>query len=396
MSAGLRRGLLAVAIVTSGLLSADPALAAADPTPPPAGVFGMVSDRRGNVDEMVALLEDRRTRGVSYNLLWKTIEPEKDRFDWSPIESSLALARKHGKCLNIRVIGGAWGIPDWVYREAKPYYFVDKNPHHRSEGEILRNVTPWDPHYVARWKVFITELAKKIDAKPSVCIVYMTGPAKTSGEMHLPREKDLRRGQDPASPHTTWVALGGGRDSIFGSWEVILRHYAASFRSKYLGLGSALILGDRELHAKILKVAMDSIGDRFCLQGNWVSGKASYEDRLSNPGTARKGNAFQLQTFKTLRSRGGCIGAQALGTQETRMGDFDEFVRNVILIDASYVELQDAYFRGGAQAKAATQLFEHFERGRPAKSPAPASEPAAPPDAPKRGRKRMNREGGGS
>jgi hypothetical protein len=85
--------------------------------PGPHGIFALLpsfnSDRRVNLSRPV--WSNPVVRGVRVRTVWRNLQPEENRFDWSYLNEAVALAARHGKSVGVSVAAGI-STPDWVYR----------------------------------------------------------------------------------------------------------------------------------------------------------------------------------------------------------------------------------------------------------------------------------------
>jgi len=203
--------------------------------------------------------------GVSVGARWKDVEPKEGAFNWSRFDAAVELAGEQGRAVVLRLVPGAWGTPDWVYEAgAEPCWFIDHNRYHKTYGQRFRTPLPWDGVWLDRWSRLIAAFGERYGGKAQVALIQMVGPAKTSGEMHLPK---------PADVQTPWEEMGYTRERLVSAWRRVLDAYSEAFPDKYKALCLANPINDAGVLDPILDYAYSSMDGRFCVQGNWFHGK---------------------------------------------------------------------------------------------------------------------------
>jgi hypothetical protein len=204
------------------------------------------------------VLSNQEVTGLSLRVPWKKIEPQKGIYDWRYLDRNIRKAHRHGKKIMIRVWAGKF-TPDWVYAEgANRYYFTDKD-------KTISMPLPWDEVYLTEWVQFISKLGIRYSNDPDIVVVHMTGPCKY-GEMHLP-EKDNQE---------LWSSLGYTEEKLIWAWMTVIDAYAEAFPDTPLAINIAqpVSFGDSlRVVQEILSYGYGKLGDRLCIQGDWLSAK---------------------------------------------------------------------------------------------------------------------------
>ncbi len=212
--------------------------------------------------------------GVSVRSGWGEIESEEGKFNWQYLDEALKVAERNKKKVMFRVIAGM-ATPKWVYTAgAKEFKYTDPNPYHRTYGQTMSMVIPWDEIYLSKWKNFIRAFGKRYDGNSSISIIQMTGPAR-GGEMHLEAKKDKER----------WQQVGYSNEKLVNAWKRTIDAYAEAFPDKYLAIDIAKpVLFDDSLKIveDVLAYGYQKLGKRFCVQGNWLAAKTREDSDLYN------------------------------------------------------------------------------------------------------------------
>src|SRR5260370_42405653 len=94
--------LLIVAVVAGEIATAQ------DLKPGPHGIFALLpslnSARRVNLARPV--WSNPLVRGVRLRTVWRNVQPEENRFDWSYFDEAVTLAARHGKDIGLSVATG--------------------------------------------------------------------------------------------------------------------------------------------------------------------------------------------------------------------------------------------------------------------------------------------------
>jgi len=125
---------------------------------------------QGDLDQSPRILDRPDIAGVEVIYVWVSLEPQKDRYDFSMVEHDLALARAHGKAMYIE-IGDRFFQPDarWVpkYLLNDPKYGGGLSPQieekpARMSGWVARQ---WDPNVRHRFQALLKALARQFDGR---------------------------------------------------------------------------------------------------------------------------------------------------------------------------------------------------------------------------------------
>jgi hypothetical protein len=170
--------------ITALLLIVTDALAdtSATPTPKPLanGIIELLvgsNDLTGNPALALPYVDGFRLKST-----WAAIQPDttgnpildSQNYDWSELDSAIALAAANGKFVGISVGAGVF-TPNWVYTGSPTVYkyFVDVSDDNQAENAT--EPFPWDVNYLDKWKTFVAAFGAKYDGNPTVRYVVMAG-----------------------------------------------------------------------------------------------------------------------------------------------------------------------------------------------------------------------------
>ena len=106
--------------------------------------------------------------GMRLRPSWQDVQgTSSTAYDWASIDSVFALAHQHNKTIGISVAAGV-STPPWVYEAGASKYVL-----HDGLGPFMP--TPWDPVFLAKWKVFIQAMGHRYDANPKLGYVVISG-----------------------------------------------------------------------------------------------------------------------------------------------------------------------------------------------------------------------------
>ncbi|MDR3613095.1 MAG: hypothetical protein P4L53_05995 [Candidatus Obscuribacterales bacterium] len=114
--------------------------------------------------------------GLSVGLQWKSVEPEKGRFDWSKLDYIVREAAKRKRLVSISFIGSP-KTPDWLANE-KVQFFTSAS----LNRSIVVDPVPWDAAYLAFYKKFLAAAAvhlKQLNMTPYIFAVGVAAPSRS-------------------------------------------------------------------------------------------------------------------------------------------------------------------------------------------------------------------------
>jgi hypothetical protein len=210
----------------------------------------------------VKLIDIPYTNGFVIRTGWQNIEPTEGKFNWSYIDGWIDAIRKTDKKLILCIVAGV-ATPDWVYlKGAEDFRFIYKRLH--------KMPIPWDEIYLSKWCNFIKALGRRYAKEEGIICIRMTG-AGFAGEMHLPKgRKNIKR----------WLRVGYTKERLINAWIRIIDVYKEAFKYKALSIAIANPLWADGAVNEILAYGMKALGKRFCIQGNWLSGKTRLDFAL--------------------------------------------------------------------------------------------------------------------
>ncbi len=102
------------------------------------------------------------------------LNPEKDKFDWAPLDKITELSKKYKKKVAIRVSAAASidATPEWLWNEIEWWPCIGKK---KTELNKLRVPKVWDKNFVAAREKLIKAIAQRYDNNETVQRVMDTG-----------------------------------------------------------------------------------------------------------------------------------------------------------------------------------------------------------------------------
>ncbi len=173
-----RLGLLAATLALGSVLHAQPAAAAAL-KPFPRGIYDLLfgAPGTGKIDLTDhPLLDNPNIEGYRYKTGWAKIQQvDGDTYNWTSIDSAIAIAAAHGKKLCISIAAG-FSTPSWVYTTAPVIYKYQMTEIDRDTGlSIGAQPLPWDTVYQDKWARFLAAFAARYESNPACSYVVMSG-----------------------------------------------------------------------------------------------------------------------------------------------------------------------------------------------------------------------------
>jgi len=106
--------------------------------------------------------------GVVLRGSWGKFEPAIDQYDWSYLDTGIALAQAHNKKVCISVYAGI-DSPKWIYKQGAKQFYVP------GFGTMP---LPWDPVFKKYWAPFVAALGARYDSVSVVTYVTMGGAGR--------------------------------------------------------------------------------------------------------------------------------------------------------------------------------------------------------------------------
>jgi Beta-galactosidase len=146
----------------------------------PRGVFA-IANNMAPVPAVALMNPD--VDGISLRQTWATIEPMEGVFDFSYLDSTIAICASHGKQVLLRVSTMS-GRPAWVDTAVRNnggrfFKFTD-------EGVPTKIPMFWDPTFLAKKKALIAALGARFTNNPTVTIVVVSFANATSEDWNVP------------------------------------------------------------------------------------------------------------------------------------------------------------------------------------------------------------------
>jgi len=268
-------------------------------------------------------LLESRIDGLFVGFPWGRVEPAEGEIRWEFLDFWLRLGEKYGKRVMFMVTAGA-KTPSWVFEAgATRFPFIDRNRYHSTYGETLVTTVPWDPVFLKEWTRMVRSLGERYASNRALAAVCATGPAKTSGEMHLPNSpEDMER----------WEHLGLTQERVVEAWKRCFSAWADSFPQKALVLTvSKLNIVPRDAVAEIVEYALTRYPGRVVLRSAGLNGKRPVTRAFADWGFSGLMTALNTPIFYGW-----------LGSQPERMGDYGVALQNARATGACGLTIGDS------------------------------------------------------
>lgn len=178
---------------------------------------------RGRIKDEI-FLKTPELVGAQLKYTWKELEPRKDQYDFSSIQSDLDFLKAKGKKLFVQIQDVSFAmknkhVPEYLVTEPEYHggvaiHYVGEGQNAKPEGWIARR---WDPNVAARFYKLLLELGKQFDGK--IAGLNLPETAFAYGD----REDLLPNG----------FTYGGYRDSVIENLKVLKKAFAKTIAIQY-------------------------------------------------------------------------------------------------------------------------------------------------------------------
>lgn len=259
------------------------------------------------------------TDGVLVRVAWADIQPSKDVFDWSLIDSQIHLAEAYGIKISLAIVNGK-STPPWLESAGVPYF---------QYNDLTNNTTqkipvPWDTSYLGYYKELISALGTRYDNHPSIRLVHMTSSTTNGFEMQF---------MFSAADEARFKALGYTEDTLLASWKSVIDYYAASFKATALDIEVHPIFKSDLVAQKVTDYGFSKLGNRFGVLAAWWSVKNA---ELTYPGMFDLVKTYANRSFATVQMVGT---ASMESRQRLSESDFIDSIRLASEVGVNYVEI---------------------------------------------------------
>ncbi len=167
------------ALFTLLVLTSMAHAASATMKPEPSGIYDLLfgAPGTGKIDlTNNPLLDNPNIDGWRYKVGWAKIQPDNAAtFNWTSIDSAIAIAAAHGKKLCISIAGGL-STPEWAYTTAPVVYKYTYLEIDSITGlSVGSTPLPWDTAYLDKWQTFLAAFADRYENNPACSYVVMGG-----------------------------------------------------------------------------------------------------------------------------------------------------------------------------------------------------------------------------
>jgi hypothetical protein len=131
---------------------------------PPRGTYVVLKENDPNIDSEPCW-KNPNVYGVLLRTRWSVVEAKQGTYDWSYFDHGLALAKEHGKLIQISITCGVYA-PDWLYGLGVSKW--------TTSGKIRGSQTqpaPWDAEFQKHLSALISAWGARYDSNPLVASV---------------------------------------------------------------------------------------------------------------------------------------------------------------------------------------------------------------------------------
>jgi hypothetical protein len=291
--------------------------------------------------------------GIFVRTTWREVEPNKDNYDWSYLDSQIAQAGRMGKKVLIGVAAGIF-TPDWVLNESKTVSTVTQLRRLDNFCTSVRVPVPWDSRYLASWTSFVQAMGARYSENQSVTAVKYGGINFQTWEAMLPHHDAYApnlplRAASCRIPDDVrvWRDIGYSTELIETAFKRILLAYDIAFPDKPIVLMTgangfppigdggrpdpeAAEIGTRQFYA----IGRQVLGSRFVGQDNALSAVYAAPPVCALAHT----NLTGFQTAWPVSGDQSCLMAGG-GRGCSEVDAFRRAMTNAIEAGACYVEL---------------------------------------------------------
>jgi Beta-galactosidase len=132
--------------------------------PPPRGTYVALKENDPNIDSEPCW-KDTNVFGVLLRIEWSVVEANQGAYDWSYFDHGLALAKDHGKLVQMSITCGV-GAPDWLYG-LRVLKWTTTGKIRGAESQPA----PWDPIFQKHLSTLISAWGARYDSNPLVASV---------------------------------------------------------------------------------------------------------------------------------------------------------------------------------------------------------------------------------
>jgi len=184
----------------------------------PRGVYNLIASG-GKINAKT--LTDPNVDGISIRDSWANVNPGPGMFNWSYLDSVVAIAKQANKKVLIRISDGSINIPYWVMKKVKTTFTFD-DP---GSGNKVTIPVFWDPFYLQMKGELIAAFGKHYANHPLVTIASV-GIANSNSD-------------DWAIPHTptdlaNWAKVGYTSQKLIDACTTIINAMMTAFTTQVM------------------------------------------------------------------------------------------------------------------------------------------------------------------
>jgi hypothetical protein len=193
--------------------------------------------------------------GISVRVHWSDLEPLPEEFKWDYLDMIFNIARKSGKKVFLRILGGYWS-PEWIYDKGVQKIQIEY------KGQNIIFPVVWDQIYLKCWDKLIKALGQRYADRKELVLVHLSGPTVFSAEPILARN-NIELNQ--------LMEKGFTYDGIIKAWITTAGSFKHAFQRIPLTLNIHYIIkGNINLTERLVMELKGVLGRRLALQGNWL------------------------------------------------------------------------------------------------------------------------------
>lgn len=274
-------------------------------------VFAVV--RSNELQKIDPILKSSCVAGVTLYWSWRMLEPKKDEYALSDLDSILARLARSNVPVNLAVLPGRWS-PAWLKAEGVPYMSWEHRDSYVEDGVARDSLAPvpWNETYLSRFELMMGHVFGVASRYKNVKSIAVTGPSNTNGleAALIGADSELRRvGFDQDEFVSAWIRMAKKFASFGGGMKLTVALHERFGDKRIPEVGRRL---DRELKAVL--------GDRYIPMLLGFEGKPWFVDRNGYAGLIlEKGTA--RGAVQAIRKYSGSEGKSGLDAALKRAGE---------------------------------------------------------------------------
>jgi hypothetical protein len=325
----------------------------------PHGLY-VVRSKKREMQLPINAFSNPNIEGLFLRYVWKDIQPNENKFDWTDLDADFEKAVQNGKKVELGILAGE-DTPEWIYQKGvRKLHFVEATRNFYGKCETYDLPTFWDEQFKTSWKNFIGELATHLRSKPgfmeSITLIKLSGINSKSDETKLPQEVNIDKGDCHTGDHRAiWSHAGFKPSLLINTWKEFADVIDQSFPAQYIGLALVMpktsfpdvdetgkLTNENNMHQQILDAALQKFPNRLAVNSTALraeQGTPPFVDQMY-----KKGAVVGYQLY------GQYINPPCAETKTCDQSEMTKVLENGINHHADFIEIFLRDLRGYPEA----------------------------------------------